>query len=173
MKFPKILLTVAAITCISSSTIFAAPAASPQPGGSTNQEKSDTLKKDKEYPKRREVKDPIKNLETRKEKIQTLLKEGKISKEKADELTAKVDARIKEINEFNKLTLAQKKERLTTNLKASLAEKVKEGELTQADADKVLEKFTKKIENWDGKGYPKFHGKGFKQKKHGQNESLK
>jgi len=102
-------------------------------------------------------KDPIKFLEKKKARIQALLKEGKIEKEKADAIIKRIDERIKKLKEFNKLTTAQKKEKLIQEFKAKIAEKVKAGKLTKEKGDELIKKYTEKVEKWDGKGYPDFH----------------
>ena len=70
--------------------------------------------------------DPIKALELRKERIKQQLKEGKITKEKADEIITKIDAKIEEIQEFNNMTVQQKKDSLIRRFKTSIEQKVKE-----------------------------------------------
>lgn len=116
-------------------------------------------------------KDPIKALQNRKEKIQSLLKDGKITKEKADKMTARIDSKIKEIQDFNKLTLPQKKDKLINDFKASVEKRVKEGKIDKAKADTLVKEFIEKINKWDGNGYPKFHQKWhkYKCKNHGNN----
>jgi lipoate-protein ligase A len=95
-------------------------------------------------------------------RIRAKLKEGKITKEKADKITAKIDSRIEKIQQFNSLTTQQKKDKLIGDFKASLDEKVKAGRLTQEMADELLKKYTDKVNQWDGSGYPKFARKGCK-----------
>lgn len=102
------------------------------------------------------VKDPIKMLEEKKAEIQEKLKEGKITKEKADELTIKIDERIKEIKEFDKLTTEQKKEKLIKKFDEVMDKKIKEGRITKEEAEILKKEFNEKIKNWDGKGYPRF-----------------
>lgn len=102
-------------------------------------------------------KDPVKALEAKKAKIQTLLKEGKITKEKAEEITARIDTKIKEIESFNKLSLQQKKDKLISDCRSYVEKQVKEGKLDRAKADELIKKYTEKINKWDGSGYPKYH----------------
>jgi Uncharacterized protein conserved in bacteria len=104
-------------------------------------------------------KDPIKALEKRKLEVQTLLKEGKINKEKADKITAKLDSKIKEIQSFNKLNLQQKKVRLLDDCRTTIEKMVKEGKLEKDKADTIFNKYREKIDKWDGNGYPQFHPK--------------
>lgn len=114
----------------------------------------------------REFGDPIEILKARREKVQKLLQEGSISKEKADAMIAKIDEGIKEIQDFNALPLAQKKEKLLTRFKESIGMRVKDGKLTQEKADEIISRYTKEIEQWDGKGYPRFFKKGLRQHWH-------
>lgn len=102
-------------------------------------------------------KDPVKFLEEKKIKIQTLLKEGKITKEKADEITARLDSKIKEIQSFNKLTLQQKREKLINDCRTLIDKQVKEGKLDSAKASGIISDYTEKINKWDGTGYPFYH----------------
>gem|GEM_PF-2349124 len=101
-------------------------------------------------------KDPLKKLEEKKENIGKDLKEGKITKEKADELTKKIDERIKQINEFNSLPLPEKKQRLSKNFNSSLEKKILEGKLTKEEGEKLQADFNKQLESWDGKDFPRF-----------------
>jgi polyhydroxyalkanoate synthesis regulator phasin len=104
---------------------------------------------------------PISSLEKKKEEIQSLVKEGKLTKEKAAEITSRIDARIKSFKEFDKLSLTEKKKKLKENFSSHLEKGVKDGRITKEKMNEVLDEFNKKIDNWDGKGYPKFFfGKG-------------
>lgn len=166
MNISRIFLIAAVIISLTANTAFAAPVTNePQQNSFTRESGKDLeLKHDEEF-----AKDPIKALQNRKEKIQALLKEGKITKEKADEKIARIDSKIKEIESFNKLTLKQKKEKLIDDCRASVEKRVKEGKLDKAEADTILKNYTEKINKWDGKGYPHFHlksGKEGKCKKH-------
>lgn len=171
MRFYKAFGAALIAACITATAAFAQPYnSSLAESVSTLQQKNDAEKKEKKDFKGEECKkgrglkkqkDPIKALESKKEKIQKLLKEGKITKEKADAITAKIDAKIKEIQEFNKLPLKQKKEKLISNFKASIERKVKEGKLSQDKADELIKKFNEKVQKWDGSGYPRFFKKGF------------
>lgn len=177
MKLVKIIVSAALATCLTATAAFAAPAAgSEEPVNPAQQ--SDTSKKgkmqleDKEFRHRDKgiwnQQDPVKALQSRKEKIQSKLKDGKISKEKADKITAKIDTKIKEIQEFNKLTLQQKKDKLESRFKSSLDKRIKNGKLTQDKADKLLKDYSDRLKSWDGKGYPmpgkRGSGEKYKQK---------
>ncbi|MCX7920874.1 MAG: hypothetical protein N3B21_02440 [Clostridia bacterium] len=171
MKLTKILATAALITCFTATAAFAAPDVSGTSNTVTVQQQSDTVNKEKRDFKGKgfknghdwmSQKDPVKALESKKQKIQEKLKEGKITKEQADAINARIDSKLKEIKEFNSLTLQQKRDKLKADFKAKLDKGVKEGKLTQEKADEVIKKFTEKVDKWDGTGYPMFHKKGFK-----------
>ncbi len=100
-------------------------------------------------------KDPLKRLEATKEKISKDLKEGKISKEKADELTKKVDVRIAKIKEFNSLSLPEKKQQLSEKFKSRLDEAIKEGRVTKEEGEQLQADFEKQLKDWDGSRPPK------------------
>ncbi|QNU65949.1 hypothetical protein EHE19_013770 [Ruminiclostridium herbifermentans] len=104
-------------------------------------------------------KDPIKRLEERKKEIEKELKEGNITKEKAEELTKKIDERIAKIKEFDSLTLPQKKERINQKFKTHIEQNVKKGIMTKEEGDKAIQEFNKQLENWDGNNFPKFKEK--------------
>lgn len=112
------------------------------------------------------AKDPIGALESKKAEVQILLKEGKITKDNADKMTKRIDAKIAEIKEFNKLTLQQKKDRLIKDCKNRLDLLVKDGKIDRKKADGILKSYTEKIRQWDGTGYPKYFEKCMKGKKH-------
>lgn len=163
MKIRKLLSIVAVVACFSATAVFAAPEIS-NPGDDAGQKKMIDTKDKNELEDMRDEqqefsKDPIKDMERRKEKVQSLLKEGKISKEKADEITKKLDEKIKKIKEFNKLPLEKKKEKLINDFKARIDKEVKDGRIPKEKADELLKEFTRRIEQWDGKGYPKFYNR--------------
>jgi len=160
MRFTKILAAAISVTFLTAFTAFAAPGVE----GALNAE----IPRQKSEPAKQKCddfeKDPIKVLQSKKEKVQSLYKEGKISKEKADAIIARIDSKIKEIREFDSLNLQQKKDKLINDFKASIDKRVKEGKLTKEKADTIVKDFTDKITKWDGNGYPQFHGKWFKGK---------
>ena len=155
MKKLQILVTIAFVISIMSFSSFALPEA----GSHTenNVEKNNT-NCDKCH------KDPLKRLEERKEKIQQDLKDGKITKEKADELSSKIDQRIAKINEFNSLTLPEKKQHLTKKFNSYIEKQVKDGRITKEEGENMLSDFSKQLENWDGKEPPKLIHKMKKEK---------
>jgi len=99
--------------------------------------------------------DPVKALEAKKEIIRKLVKEGKISKEKAEEIIRKLDAKIEKIKEFQSLPLEEKRKRLINDFTEKLDRMVKEGKISRQEADKMLKEITEKINKWDGSGLPK------------------
>lgn len=167
MNISKLLSTVVVIISLTTTTAFAT-IDTPVSNGSTQNhivtEPKQDIKKDFKQKHDEFNKDPIKALENRKVKIQSLLKEGKITKEKADKKTARIDSKIKEIQTFNKLTLQQKKDKLINDCKTSVEKLVKEGKLDRTKADTILKNHTEKINKWDGNGYPQFHSKRSKGK---------
>lgn len=173
MKIPKILAAAAVTVCLTATSAFAA---APDTGSGVSagdrvvsKQHHDSFDGKGSWHDKgcgKECSDPVEMMKARREKIQQLLKEGSISKEKADAITAKIDAGIKEIQDFNALPLAQKKEKLLTRFKESIGMRVKDGKLTQEKADEIISRYTKEIEQWDGKGYPRFFKKGLRQHWH-------
>ncbi|MDP4180278.1 MAG: hypothetical protein Q8942_04205 [Bacillota bacterium] len=162
MKISKIISTAALIVSLSSSLAFANNDTNASKGFVNNifvKEANERADKDLKIKHEDFIKDPIKALENKKEKIQSLVKEGKISKEIADEKIAKIDSKIKEIKIFNNLPLEQKREKLINNRKTHIEKLVKEGKLDRSKADSILKDYTEKINKWDGNGYPRFHSK--------------
>jgi hypothetical protein len=156
----KLQIVIAAVFIISimSSTVVAAEinTVAEQNGSS---EQSTGLFKCDEKNKCNEHKDPIKMLEEKKECILKECKEGKISKEKADELIKKIDEHISKIKEFESLPLEKKKEHLFCRFKSCIEQQIKEGKITEQEGHKRLCEFAKELEKWDGKSFPKFMGK--------------
>lgn len=104
---------------------------------------------------------PVNALEKKKQHIQSLVKEGKLTKEKADKIISRIDSRIKAVKEFDKLTLTEKKQKLKDTLRSNLEKRQRAGRLTREKMDEIISEFDKKIDAWDGKGYPGFFfGKG-------------
>jgi len=101
-------------------------------------------------------KDPVEVLEGLKKKTEKRLKAGEISKEEAKRIKTRIDERIKEIKEFEKLPLAEKKKLLISSLESRLEKKLEENKLSQEKAAEILQKKLEEIEAWDGKSYPDF-----------------
>lgn len=162
MKKLQILITIAFVISIISLSVYAT-----EPN--TRLEHKGTFEKNnglcKDYEKHGKCeKDPLKRLENKKESIQKEYKEGKITKEKAEELTEKVDKHIAKIKEFNSLSLPQKKEHFSSKVKSRIEQDVKDGKLTKEEGEKILKAVNKELENWDGKEFPRFMMKGDKHK---------
>jgi hypothetical protein len=155
LKLLKLLVTATVMVCLASSAALAAPAQRDVRKVFAERDNCPDFQKD-----------PIKALECKKEKVQSLLREGKITKEEAAEITARLDERIAKIKEFNKLTLPEKKAKLMEKHKAFIEMKVKEGTLSREKADAAIKEFNDRISKWDGKGFPVTHGGGMKEKKH-------
>ena len=110
------------------------------------------------------IKDPLTVLENRKKEIEQQLKEGRISKEEADAILRRIDKGIAEIKEFSALPLEEKRARLIRDCKDYLDSLVEKGEMDREKAQKILEKYSEKINKWDGTGYPRFFRKPVKPK---------
>ena len=172
MKISKIFLTVAIVANLFSTAAFALPThlESTNPVKTEEQDKSKDKdihidkKKCKKGKCKDEFTDPIKLLKEKKEALLKLEKEGKISKEEADKKIKKIDSRIKEIEEFNRLPVEEKRAKLIEKFKKIMDKKVKEGKISREKADELISEYTKKIQEWDGKGMPKFYHKGSKKK---------
>lgn len=148
------------ISCLLVSSAFALPesrAAFDETGRySFRLEKKKDFKK---HRKNKKHKDPIAALKEARKKVEEMKKQGKISKEKADELIKQIDEKIRKIEEFNRLPLEQRKEMLIEHYKNKIAEKVNQGKLTQEHADELIRNFTEKVKEWDGKSFIEFHSK--------------
>ncbi|UZQ84453.1 hypothetical protein ODU73_001465 [Thermoclostridium stercorarium] len=98
--------------------------------------------------------DPVTELRAKKEKIKKLLDEGKITREEAEKKIKSIDERIKQIEEFNKLPLEKKKEKLIENFKSFTEKLVKKGIITREKAEELLKDYENKVKQWDGTGKP-------------------
>ncbi|MFW6270398.1 MAG: hypothetical protein ACOC4G_09985 [Bacillota bacterium] len=101
-----------------------------------------------------------------KEKVQKKLEKGDITEEKANQLNAKLDDHLKEIKEFKKLSLEEKKSKLLNNLQTRMNEKVKEDKISREKADEIIKKYSNELKDWDGESYPKFMRKYFMRRNH-------
>jgi len=104
--------------------------------------------------------DPLKMLNNKKDMVQTLLKEGKMSKDEADEIIKRVDKSIKTVNDFNKLTLVKKKEFLLKQFDSTMDARLKDGKIKKDLVEELKKEYRDRITQWDGKGYPGFLIKG-------------
>ncbi len=168
MKKLQILITIAFIFSTISLNVFAEePKLNQKPGVEQNGSNEQNTKESNEKKDKCNKcdKDPLKRLEERKENIQKEYKEGKISKEKADELTEKINKHIQNVKEFDSLTLPQKKEHILAKVKSHVEQDIKDGKITKEEGERKIKDFTKELEKWDGRGFPKSIGKGDKHKK--------
>ncbi len=165
MKKSKMLLAFAVTANIFTAVAFAEPVKTKPSSPAAIEQKNTDVSRENDFNCRHKrmkdemLKNPVRVLENKKKNILELQKEGKISKEEADKITKKIDEKIKGIEEFNKLTVEQKREKLISKYKSRMALRVKEGKLTQEKADEKIADFTKEIQNWDGNGFPEFFHK--------------
>lgn len=146
---------------------LAVPVHSMPAGSGETQRKEDSLERNKHgkgnHFRQRWVefeKDPLKVLDEKKEKVQELLREGKITKEQADEITRKIDENINAIKDFNKLSVEQKKKHLLEQFNKSIDQRAKAGKITKDFAEELKKEYRCRIEQWDGQGYPGFLVRG-------------
>ena len=105
-------------------------------------------------------------MESKKQNVESNLKSGKITREKANEIILKIDSKIKKAKEFDSLTLIQKKEKLISKFKTKINQKVKDNKLSRIKAGEFIRKYTDKINNWDGNDLLKFNKGDFDNKFH-------
>ena len=98
--------------------------------------------------------DALARLTTQKTSVEARLAEGKITQTQANVQIATIDAKVKEVKAFNALTLAEKKAKLTADMKTKLAADVTAGRITQEKSDLMMKNFTTSLENYDGTYYP-------------------
>ncbi|WP_024833420.1 hypothetical protein [Ruminiclostridium josui] len=165
MKKIKVLVAIAFLISILSSNVFAVKSdiGSKSQDGAVDQHKEEIKDRDKCHKCR---KDPIKYLEDKKQRIEEDLKEGRISKEEADEKIKEIDQRLQKIKEFNSLSLPEKKEKIYSRFQKHIDKKVSEGKLTKEEGQKFLTEFKEELDKWDGKDFPKFKMDKMKNKKH-------
>ncbi|HEX2924667.1 MAG TPA: DUF2680 domain-containing protein [Ruminiclostridium sp.] len=155
MKKIHILITIAFAISILSSNVFAVESniGSKTPDGSVDQHTG--IFKDKDKCDKCH-KDPINYLEKKKQSIEKDRQEGRINKEKADEMTKEIDERIQKIKEFNSLPLPEKKQKILSRYQSHIEKKISDGMITREEGQKRLAEFKKEIDNWDGNGLPDF-----------------
>jgi len=188
MKLSRILSCAVVTACLTTAMVYAAPGApdkqkNPNAPGTQNIESPVKQQNDKENQQdnkkgsfrsknhnkshdMEKYQDPLDALKKKKEKIQSMLKEGKITKEEADAIIEKIDRKIKDIEDFNKLSPEKKKDKLMNDFKAFVEKGVKSGKLTREKADEMIKKFNEKLQSWDGKSYPGFFTNGLEFKRH-------
>ncbi len=159
MKIRQLAASTAIILGLTTSTVFATP------GEATPKNEEHQIRQKHGHRDHAKFeKDPIKALECKKERVLKLYQDGKLTKEKADEIVAKIDNKILEIKDFQKLPLDQKKEKLLKDCETRLNEMVKNGKMDQKTAEDKFKDYVEKINSWDGTGYPRFHGKRMHEK---------
>lgn len=172
MKICRILVTAALAANLFATVALAAPTDTKSLTPKVTDQKGNIDNKGKctspECHKRNKkmCKDPIKALEEKKDKVLKLEKEGKISKEEADKKVREIDARIKGFEEFNRLPVEQKREKLIAKFKGHMDLKVKDGKITKEEADEIISEYTKRIQEWDGNGFPNHFHKGHIKNEH-------
>jgi len=154
MKVKVIAFSIGLILALQTVPVNAIPGRIPKP----NMQEQENLQKKEKRDRSDLGKDPIAALESKKKEIQELLKNGKITEEKAKEWLERIDQKIADIKAFDKLPLEAKKEKLINDCKTLLDQKVKEGKLDAEKANTILKDYAEMIKNWDGNGYPFFHG---------------
>lgn len=159
MKKIQVIIAIAFIFSMISSSTFAVQTINNVEQKAATEQDAGFFKDHKKHDKCDCDKDPIKRLEERKQDIQKEYNEGKITKDKADELTKKIDERIVKIKEFNSLPLQEKKERLNEKFKSHIEREIKDGKITKEEGEKAIQEFNKQLENWDGNDFPKFKGR--------------
>lgn len=150
MKKIQILITIAFVISILSSNVFAVESNIGSESQNRAVDQHTGIFKDKDKCDKCH-KDPVKYLEEKKQSIEKDLKEGRITKEKADEMTKEIDERIQKIKEFNSLPLPEKKEKILSRYKSHIEKKVYDGKITKEEGEKRLVEFQKELDQWDGK----------------------
>ena len=147
MKIAKVLVTAAVLTNLATSAL-----AAPLTVSHAAQRAPYVLRQEQTVNCHRQA--PLKAMENKKAKIQELVKAGRITQEEAEIELAKLEEKIRKINEFNALDLPQKKAKLLAHYQEVLEKRVQEGKITQQEAEQLLKKFSEKVEQWDGTGFP-------------------
>lgn len=154
MKIKTIMGSVALALILAASPAMAVTGNAPAPSG--NEEHA---KQNKGHLRGKDFfEDPIGMLEGRKQEIQKLLKDKKISADRAREWTEILDAKIADLKAFDRLTLQEKKAKLIADCKNKLDKLVAAGRMTKEKADSMLKAYSEKIGQWEGSGYPFFSG---------------
>jgi septal ring factor EnvC (AmiA/AmiB activator) len=150
MKSLKVIVVCAIVASLSSTVSFASPL---NILSNSDQQLINSVQYNKNS---KQFKNPIKVLESKKEQIQSELKSGQIAEDKANKIISKINSKIKKIQEFNSLSVQQKKERLISKFEKRINEKVHQKQISKDKADELIKKYTHKINSWNGNGYPHF-----------------
>ncbi|AEF16917.1 hypothetical protein Thexy_0876 [Thermoanaerobacterium xylanolyticum LX-11] len=147
-KSKKIIATAVIGTVLLTSIAFADTSTSSSQVNSSSST-SQTVKINKKF-------DPIQTLENLKTKIEEKYSQGKISQDEENKILAKINTDEQKIEDFNNMTLDQKKQTLIDDFTNIVNNKVKNGKITQDKANTLIKNFTDKVNKWDGNGYPQF-----------------
>ncbi|WP_434639649.1 hypothetical protein PQ743_10000 [Thermoanaerobacterium thermosaccharolyticum] len=145
-KSKKIIATVVISTVLLSSIAFADTTIVPSQS-SSNVSTSQSAKTSKKA-------DPIQLLENLKAKIEEKYSQGKISQNQENNIITKINSAEQKIENFNNMTLDQKKQTLIDYFTTIVNNQVKNGKITQDKANTLIKNFTDKVNKWDGTGYP-------------------
>lgn len=127
-----------------------------QENGKTGSRRTDVEIKKMDFQR----KDPVKQLENMKKDAQERYKKGELTKDQLDALTARIDKRLKAVKEFKKLPLEKKKDVLIDNFTRAIDKKVQTEWITDEDKAVLVDKFTERVSQWDGDGFPTFYHQG-------------
>ncbi|MGJ7044890.1 hypothetical protein [Thermoanaerobacterium thermosulfurigenes] len=147
-KSKKIIATAVIGTVLLTSIAFADTSTSSSQVNSSSST-SQTVKINKKF-------DPIQTLENLKTKIEEKYSQGKISQDEENKILAKINTAEQKIEDFNNMTLDQKKQTLIDDFTNIVNNQVKNGKITQDKANTLIKNFTDKVNKWDGNGYPQF-----------------
>ncbi|ADL69453.1 hypothetical protein Tthe_1969 [Thermoanaerobacterium thermosaccharolyticum DSM 571] len=145
-KSKKIIATAVISTVLLSSIAFADTTIVPSQS-SSNVSTSQSAKTSKKA-------DPIQLLENLKAKIEEKYSQGKISQNQENNIITKINSAEQKIENFNNMTLDQKKQTLIDYFTTIVNNEVKNGKITQDKANTLIKNFTDKVNKWDGTGYP-------------------
>ncbi|WP_434564408.1 hypothetical protein PQ690_09675 [Thermoanaerobacterium thermosaccharolyticum] len=145
-KSKKIIATAVISTVLLSSIAFADTTIVPSQS-SSNVSTSQSAKTSKKA-------DPIQLLENLKAKIEEKYSQGKISQNQENNIITKINSAEQKIENFNNMTLDQKKQTLIDYFTTIVNNQVKNDKITQDKANILIKNFTDNVNKWDGTGYP-------------------
>ncbi len=145
-KSKKIIATAVISTVLLSSIAFADTTIVPSQS-SSNVSTSQSAKTSKKA-------DPIQLLENLKAKIEEKFSQGKISQNQENNIITKINSAEQKIENFNNMTLDQKKQTLIDYFTTIVNNQVKNDKITQDKANILIKNFTDNVNKWDGTGYP-------------------
>ncbi|MGF7400102.1 hypothetical protein PQ744_06725 [Thermoanaerobacterium thermosaccharolyticum] len=145
-KSKKIIATAVISTVLLSSIAFADTTIVPSQS-SSNVSTSQSARTSKKA-------DPIQLLENLKAKIEEKFSQGKISQNQENNIITKINSAEQKIENFNNMTLDQKKQTLIDYFTTIVNNQVKNDKITQDKANILIKNFTDNVNKWDGTGYP-------------------